>query len=283
MKKLIINADDAGLSDSVNEAVRKLYEAGAITGTSLIAVGRRFQDASKMLKQIGRPEVGAHLTLTGNFHPAQESSRVRSLLTKGETFYSSYLKLLFEYYMKRLVMYEVKIEFEEQIKRILDEGLTITHLDSHEHVHIFPGIFRIIADLAIKFDIPFVRIPLEPSEVKGKDFSLKDLARYTGLRHFTLKAEKIVRSLELNTSDAFFGHFHAGRVNFDVLKFFVEKIKPGVAELAIHPAVMSRELLEESPWHRNAQVEMESVMSEKWREEVSSYGVELVSHKKAFS
>lgn len=283
MKKLIINADDVGLSDSVDEAVKRLYEKGAITGASLMPVGRRFPDASKMLKEIGKREVGVHLTLTGNFHPLSEGARVRSLLKRGGTFHSSYISLFFEYYTKRLVMYEVKSEFEKQIKRTLDEGFEVTHLDSHEHVHIFPDILRISLELAKKYDIPFIRVPLEPSEVKGKDFSIKDLLRYTGLRHFALRARKEVHNLGLRTSEAFFGHFHAGRVNTEVLKFFAENLPGGVAELAIHPAVMSRELLEESPWHRNAQIEMESVTSDIWQEEVSSSGIELISHKEATS
>jgi predicted glycoside hydrolase/deacetylase ChbG (UPF0249 family) len=66
---LIVTADDLGLTRGVNAAVRRAHEDGIVTATSLLAVGREFDDAAAMLRDVPTLELGAHLALVGEDPP----------------------------------------------------------------------------------------------------------------------------------------------------------------------------------------------------------------------
>lgn len=280
MKSLIVNADDAGLSAGINEAVRACYRAGVITGTSLMACGRQFAEAAGMLGEMGRTEVGVHLTLTGGLSPCtQDRMRVDSLLRKGGVFCRDYKTFAALYFRRRIAPKHVRTELAEQIRRVQSEGLRVTHLDGHEHVHMFPDVLKVALSLALEFGVPYVRLPRESARVLRWGFSMRDMARYVGLRSFAAWAVDELSRAKIAHNDAFLGHFHAGRMSDGILTSMVDGLGEGVTELAVHPAVMSWELLDESPWHRNGQRELDVLLSGKWRERALARGVRLISHR----
>ncbi|MFC1480070.1 carbohydrate deacetylase [Candidatus Omnitrophota bacterium] len=279
MKSLIVNADDVGFSDAINEAAKDCYLAGAITGVSVLACGRRFQEACAMLRDLGKTEVGVHLTLTGNLPPCTEQRlEVRTLLRDKDLFVGNYWGFMALYFRKKLEAGQIHLELANQIRRVKDEGLNVTHLDSHEHIHMFPEVLKITRALAEEFDVPYIRLPLEEVGVIRKRFLLKDLLRHAGLKAFGLTSKGILSGAQVKCNDFFLGHFHSGRIDDDILIFMMENLADGITELAVHPAVMSRELLEESPWHRNAQKELETIIDGRWRKRIGAGGIRLVSH-----
>ena len=91
MKKLIINADDMGLSSSINGAIRKCYKEGAISGVSVLACGKAFKEACEVLHECERPEVGVHLAITGGFTPCTKNIvQISSVLTDKAKFLANY-------------------------------------------------------------------------------------------------------------------------------------------------------------------------------------------------
>jgi predicted glycoside hydrolase/deacetylase ChbG (UPF0249 family) len=282
MKSLIINADDVGLSDSINKAVERCYSSGVITGTSVIGCGRRVREAAGMLRDLGKTEVGAHLTLTGQFEPCtKDASNIKTLLFGKGVFHGDYGRFMRLCSAGKIDIGQVYIELASQIKRIKGEGLEITHLDSHEHVHMFPEVLEVVMTLAEEFKIPYIRLPLEDPVVIKKQFKVRDLLRYGGLRMFALRAKKKLFRKNFDADGNFLGHFHSGRIDDDILFFMITHLREGVSELAVHPGVMSPELLEESPWHRNAQREMDALINGRWKTFADSEGVRLVTHKEA--
>jgi len=282
MRSLIVNADDLGLSEGINEAVKRCYLSGAITGVSVMACGRCFREGAAMLREIGKTEVGAHLTVTCGFFPCTEDrAGIKSLLNTRGAFLSNYLEFMGRYFRKKIKMDEMYLELAGQIKKINEEGLTITHLDSHEHVHMFPGVLKITLRLAEEFGIPYIRVPLERSAVVRKKFRVKDLLRYAGLKMFASGAAAAVTASKIGHNDTFLGHFHSGRMDDDILIFMVENLTDGVNELALHPGVFSRGLLSDSSWHCNAPVELETLINGKWRHLAESKGIRFISHKEA--
>ncbi len=284
MKSLIVNVDDVGLSDAINEAVKACYRRGAITGVSVMPCGARFTEAANMLRNLGKVEVGVHLTLAGRFSPCTEDiSAISTLLRANGEFSRDYKSFGTRYFLRRIKSHQVYLELANQIKRVMAEGLTITHLDSHEHIHMFPEIFRITLRLAAEFGIPYIRIPLEHIKMIRKKLPPKDLLRHAALRMFTSGAKKIISRTRLKCNDAFLGHTHAGRIDDDILCFMVDNLEDGICELAVHPGIQSPELVEESPWHRNAPAELDTLLNGRWRAHAESRNVRLVSHKEAVS
>jgi predicted glycoside hydrolase/deacetylase ChbG (UPF0249 family) len=283
MRSLIVNADDVGLSDGVNEAVRRSYLSGAITGVSVMACGRCFREAAAMLRDLEKPETGVHLTLTGGFFPCTKTaSKIKSLLNKRGAFPGDYWAFMARYFRKKTRMDEIYLELVNQIKKVKEEGLTITHLDSHEHVHIFPGVLKVVVSLAKEFNIPYIRLPLERTVVTRIGFRVIDLLRHEGLKAFASRAGKTITAANLKHNDTFLGHFHSGRIDDDVLVFMMKNLAEGVSELALHPGVTSRGVLSDPVHHHsNAPIELDALLNGKWRQLSESEGIRLISHKEA--
>ena len=281
---MIINVDDVGLSDAINGAAKECYLSGAITGVSVIACGRRFREACAVLRDLGKTETGVHLTLTGGLRPCTgDLSLINSLLRKNGTFVRGYMNLAVLYSLGRIAAGQIYLELGNQIKRLKEEGLRVTHLDSHEHIHMFPPVLKVAVTLAHEFDIPYIRLPREVPAVIRKRFSVRDLLRLAGLKAFTPGAERTISRAQVKCNAAFLGHFHSGRIDDDILCFMMKNLAEGVNELAVHPGVMSRELMDESPWHRNAPVELDALLNGRWRKIADSGKIPLISHREAVS
>lgn len=284
MKTLIINADDMGMSDAVNEAIVSCYKAGAISGVSLMACGRRFKEASRMLKDVGAPEVGVHLTLTGNFRPSfPDASRIKALISGQGTFLSGYAPFAARYLTGRIRDAEIREELAAQIRNVVAEGLRVTHLDSHEHIHMLPAVLDSVVSLAGEFGVKYIRLPLESPRMLLKDPYFKDIVRYSALRPLAARARDVIKRAGLLSNDSFFGHVHSGRLNEEILGYMALNAKEGVTELAVHPAVFSRALLEESPWHVNGTKEMKALMGEGWKSALAVSSIEVLPHSKVFA
>jgi predicted glycoside hydrolase/deacetylase ChbG (UPF0249 family) len=266
-KRLIVNADDLGLSTAVNNAVEKCYRAGAITGASLMATGPGFQHAVGVLKGLGERTVGAHLALTGNMPPCTpETGEVASLLGPDGLFLRDYAELGVKYISGKIEHEEVILEFRSQIKRITKEGFTITHLDSHEHVHMLPGLFDKVAGLAEEFGIPYVRVPRESISVMRRSFALRDAARHVLLKGASVLSSGPAAGKGIFRNDSFLGHFHSGRITEDIFLFMLDGVKGGVTEAAFHPLT-----------------EMDVLLGGKWKARAGELGIQLVTHLQAAS
>ena len=197
MKRLIINADDLGLSQEINQAVKMCYQAGSITGSSIMACGEHFDDAAGILRELNVQKAGVHLSLTGDLTP----------ITDSVVFVLGYKDLFLRAISGKLDKARIYDEFKAQIEKIKGAGLEVTHLDSHEHVHMFPGVLDVCLDLAGEFNIPFIRFPDEPCGIGWKEFSFKDLIRHMALKFFTCNARKRVERSGIKHNDIFLGHF----------------------------------------------------------------------------
>ncbi|MEE9430330.1 MAG: ChbG/HpnK family deacetylase [Melioribacteraceae bacterium] len=278
MKRLIINVDDVGFSDSINEAVKKCYSKKVISGVSIMSGGDFFEEAVDMLKDINKTEVGVHLTLTGKTHPCANSNDTSTILTKEGMFFEGYFEFMKYYFLNKINMDEIYLEFRSQILKIKNSGLEITHLDSHEHVHLFPKVLHIVLKLAKEFNIPFVRLPNERYITYTLKFTLKDVLRHFGLKLFSLYAKKIIENGDVKSNNIFWGHFHSGRVDKEILSFFIKNVLQGVNELCIHPAIKSEKLILNFPWFKKSHIELEALLSDDWKEECLQNNISIVSH-----
>jgi len=144
-KKLIINADDYGVSEDINSGIIQCYKHGAVTDMSLLAVGEAFNHACGMAKKEGIKKIGIHLALTGRFRPAQEPERVATLVTKDGLFPGGFIGLFAGLLLGIINKEEIYNELKGQIRKVKEEGFIITHVDSHQHVHIFAPMWTAIS------------------------------------------------------------------------------------------------------------------------------------------
>jgi len=150
--KIIINADDLGYSLDTNQAILSMMSQRRVTSSTLMANGPAFQDAVQHIPDFSDFSFGIHLTLT-EF----------TALTTPQVFYDTKLideKGVFTGKLPRptpALLKAIWIEWEQQVAKLLDHGVSISHFDSHEHIHTIPWLFWNLKKLQKRFNIRRVR------------------------------------------------------------------------------------------------------------------------------
>lgn len=279
MKYLIINADDFGFAHEINMAVKECLAGKFISDCSIMAQGGAFNEAVDILKSNGTACCGVHLTLTGDMRPAaSETISARTIIKKDGKFLSSYTSLGVRYLFNMINFNEVYRELKAQIKKVADTGLKVTHLDSHEHVHMFPRIFNIVVRLAEEFDIKFIRIPKESVSVITNGVSIKGILRLAALRCMIFFSGFVKKPWDIKFNNAFLGHYHSGNINARIINFLVKNVKNGLTELAVHPAAVTDDFIKRFPWYRRSGVEFNSILDKKWLSTLRDSDIRLVSY-----
>lgn len=234
-RKLIVNADDFGLTSEINQGIIKVFREGILTSVSLVASGEAFEEAVALIHQHPTLDVGVHLTLTGE-KSVLPSEDIPTLVNTEGYFRKSVLHFICDYLLNRINMDEVRRELRAQMQRIRQSGISLSHIDSHEHFHILPEILPIVVQLAHEFRINAIRAPLE--QIKWSNFLLvykwPRLIKQLGFNFFF---QRIRYCLNGCTPDYFFGFFDSGHLNMVCLARIISQLPTGVSELMCHPGL----------------------------------------------
>ncbi len=164
--KLVVNVEDAGLHPAVGRAVEILAEEGVVTSASLLATGLDVENAAKLEKV----SLGVHLDILRG-RPVSHWQSVNSLVDSNGAFLVDPVKLFRLYALGKVEHEHVEKEWRGQIERIIELGVRPTHLTSHKHVHAWPSLSRMAADLSKEYGIDWVRKPEECADIARLDKS----------------------------------------------------------------------------------------------------------------
>ena len=190
---MIVNADDFGLTPGVSEGILRAHRDGIVTSTSVLAIGPAYPKVAHLLRDHPRLGIGVHLAAVGEDPPLLSRAEVPTLFA-GRRSDTSQLCETWSGFLRRAVVgrvdpEDVRREFTAQLEVVAELGLPITHLDAHQHLHLWPPMCRLVLDLAREFGIEAVRVPrCRPTSVTGLGVTalawrLARLARSAGLRH----------------------------------------------------------------------------------------------------
>jgi predicted glycoside hydrolase/deacetylase ChbG (UPF0249 family) len=152
---LIVNADDLGASEAVNDAVFELMRAGLVTSATLMANGPAFEHAARRIEQFPDCSFGVHLNLT-SFAPLSGSRNLGPILSRGE-----FCRELLTKRMCRELRDDLEHELVLQVQRAFDVGVAVTHFDSHHFIHLRPVLFPVIKAVQRHFGIRKCRSAFE--------------------------------------------------------------------------------------------------------------------------
>lgn len=277
MKKLIVNADDFGLHEEINKAIIQGYQTGCITSTSIMPGGGAFAEAVSLSLQNPRLGVGIHLTLVGA-EPVSEAVAVPSLVDDQGQFFSNYQIFLKRFISGKIALTDIRRELTGQIEKVLSSGITVTHLDSHQHLHIVPGIIDIVLDLARHYKIPALRIPDEPyGFTAGYPVRPGRLLGRTGLSFLARLARRRARAEGMLVPDHFFGMLAGGDMGESHLLQVLEHLPEGVSEIMLHPGYNNSRLNKTFFWNYHWEEEYAAAISEKIRQTLVNQQICLLS------
>jgi predicted glycoside hydrolase/deacetylase ChbG (UPF0249 family) len=216
-----------------------------------------------------------HLVLTEH-SPLVGAEAAASLVGPDGKFAPHLAQLLRKQFRREIELTEVRIELDAQIARVRDAGLAISHLDGHQHVHVLPGVARIVTELAAAHGVRAVRYPAE--RVRGYM-----LGR---LQHARRVAEQAVLGFfcavsplkRLRRSDDFVGFYFGGRLDEANLATVLAGLPPGrTVELMCHPG--GDDMRDGTGWQYQWAAERDALTSPRIRDLVAARGMQLVSRR----
>ena len=157
---LIVNADDFGRSEAVNQGVAEGFRRGIVTSASLVAAGPAFESAVRIAADLPGLGVGIHL-IANEYTPILPPAQIPRLVNSEGRFYSrphQFARMAWDPRLRR----DLLLEWDAQISKILRTGIKLTHIDGHGHCHAHPAAAGVVLELAGRYGIEHVRLPAEP-------------------------------------------------------------------------------------------------------------------------
>ena len=277
MKQLIINADDFGLHPLINKGIIKGHSEGIITSTSLMPSAPYFDEAVQLAKANPSLGVGIHLTLVGGVKPACTSG-VNSLLTADGVFAEDYTVFAKKWYTGSIKKNELVKELETQIEKVLAAGIKPTHIDSHQHMHVLPGIAGIVVRLCENYGIKKIRMPGENIFWSGGfEAGMGRKIGRDGLSFCAMLAKGKTQSAGIVYPQHFFGMLAGGNLNAELVKNILLNLPEGTSEIMTHPGLDSAELAKHFAWGYHWQDELGAFLSAENKEIVREHGIKLIN------
>jgi predicted glycoside hydrolase/deacetylase ChbG (UPF0249 family) len=277
MKQLIVNADDFGLHESINEGIVEGYVAGCVTSTSIMAGGDAFEHAVGLARKHSQLGVGVHLTLVGA-HPVARSD-IHTLLTGEGTFFPSYGQFIKKYVTGQIDKKHIEWELRCQMQKVIGKGVKVTHIDSHQHLHALPGMAEVIGRVAREFNVYKIRIPAEPIGFLGMGtFNISRFFAKSVLTGCSLLAQKVYTKKGFLSPQHFFGMLAGGAMGQYSLLHILKELPDGVSEIMVHPGKDTQVLEPLFPWGYHWQEEMETLKSGEVLETIRKRGIQLINY-----
>jgi predicted glycoside hydrolase/deacetylase ChbG (UPF0249 family) len=287
VRNLIVNADDLAWTEGVNRGIAQAHRYGIVTSATILANGAAFASAVELVKATPSLAVGVHLNLSDG-KPVSPPETVPSIVNDRGEFKGGPEALLLRVARRNLRIKEVEMEWETQIRKVVNAGIQPTHLDGHKHVHMLPGMFEIVLRLAKRNAIPAVRISHEGSSLRAALSSGENqnipLVMKQGMQARVLKllardARALAEAAGIATTDYFCGIAQTGELTIEGMKCLLQNLPEGTTEIMCHPGFMDKELEESATRLRDSrELEVQILTSPDLRNLVASQGIRLIDY-----
>jgi hopanoid biosynthesis associated protein HpnK len=244
--RLILNADDFGLTHGINRAIGELHSSGVLPSATLMANGAAFDDAVEIVRTHPTLGVGCHVVLTDGA-PVLPPDSIPSLIgADGKNFRPSLVDFVQALLLGRIKEEEVALEALAQIERLERAGIHLTHLDTHKHAHLFPSIGRALLQIAERCGIRTIRNPFEPEwslALNHGNRTRRIAIRLVGLLHARFEAHEQIRDGRVLTTDGTVAISATGQLTASTLGEILRALPPtGTYEICCHPGYNDGEL-----------------------------------------
>jgi hopanoid biosynthesis associated protein HpnK len=288
VRRLIVNADDFGFTAGVNRAIVEAHNRGIVTSSTLMANGRAFDDAVCLAKTVPRLSVGCHVVLIDG-KPVLDAGRLRSLAsttTEGPCFRDGLKSFAVRALAGRLNASEIEAEASAQIRKLQSAGISVSHIDTHKHTHLFPAVLRPLLRAARGSGVHAVRNPFGPRiPLKSSDLLTRPnlWTRYAEMRILRPLAAKFRDAAKLEcmaTPDGTLGIVVTGALDEELFSGIAEIFPQGTWEFVCHPGYNDDDLKSARTRLRESrETELRVLTMPEARELLLRQGIELISYR----
>ncbi|MGA2696140.1 MAG: ChbG/HpnK family deacetylase [Terriglobales bacterium] len=282
MTRLIVNADDFGLTPGVNRAVAESCQRGIVTSTTLMADGGAFSDAVAIASTLREIGIGCHVVLVDG-SPILPPAHVTSLV-EGQTgrFPNELSPVVVRALRGQLDPNQIEAEVTAQIRKLQDAGIAVSHVDTHKHTHLLPQILRPILRAARSCGVKAIRNPFGRVSIRlalSRPVLWKRTLQVGLLNRLAKTFLRTVSDAGMVTTDGSLGVVATGALDESLFRSIIEDLPEGTWEFVCHPGYNDADLNQIQTRLRAARErELAVLTAESTRKLLQTHGVELISY-----
>jgi len=267
-RRLIVNADDFGLSPSVNAAVIRAHRYGILTTASLMVNEPGFNEAVKLARENPKLGTGLHLTLLMG-HSALPPEKLPGLVNPRGEFSNSPVGVGMAYFFKPGLREQLRAEIHAQFEKFHATGLTLDHVNGHLHLHLHPVVFKILMQDADALRIRHLRLTRDclarsRRMAPGRWFyRVSHAAIYEWLSN---RAREPLRQRAIKHAQITFGLLQDSHVDEDYLLKLLPELPSGDSELYSHPSL------------DKFKHELDALVSPRVKQSIEQLGIRLIRY-----
>ena len=210
--KIIINADDFGLTESCSKAIARAFSENLISSTTAMANGEFIEQAYRLACDNGfMDKIGIHINLTEGV-PLTESIKSDAFFCENGEFHG-HINRLKKPTKKQLE--ELKEEVIAQVERLKGMGFKISHADSHHHIHTDVFFEKTIKEVLFAYGINKIRLHRNFGDIRFYKKIVKKLYNDKLHKQGFITTEKMGSMEDLSK--------------------YPDTVKKGVSEIMVHP------------------------------------------------
>lgn len=290
-KRVIINADDLGISKATNKAIVKAFREGILTSSSLMVNMPGYEDVVNNVIP-NNPELGIGIHLSLNIGKSVlDSSKIPLLVNESGYFKNSFFKLYILVQRNHDALVQIRDELDAQFAKVYSDNIKIDHVNSQHHIHMIPSIFDVVIELLMKYNCKILRLSDESFIFDYNRLSLGyyltpiingNFVKKILLSQFAKRNKKKLKNIQ--TTDYFLGILHTSNMSQEILNHILRSVKCGVTEIVTHPGFYSNpedgelrsNLLEKFLSSKNRNVEFEALVNDSVKAEVEKNNIMLI-------
>jgi hopanoid biosynthesis associated protein HpnK len=288
VRRLIVNADDFGFTAGINRAIVEAHTRGIVTSTTLMAKGRAFDDAVRSAATVPRLSVGCHVVLIDGV-PVLDAEQLPSITTSdssGSRFRDGLKSFAARALAGRLNPREVEIEVCAQIRRLQSAGVSVSHVDTHKHTHLFPAVLRPLLRAARACGVNAIRNPFGPSKpLKSSALLVRPglWTRYAEVRILRTLASRFHEAATREgfvTPDGTLGIVVTGALDEKLFRGIAAIIPEGTWEFVCHPGYNDADLTSaRTRLRQSRETELRVLTMPETRQLLLDQGITLISYR----
>ncbi len=284
MRRLIINADDFGYTSGVNRAIVEAHTRGVVTSSTLMAKGAAFGEAVSLANKVPDLSIGCHVVLIDG-EPVLAAENIPSL-THGERFRDGLKGFAARAFSGRMRDDEITAEVTGQIRKIQAAGISVSHIDTHKHVHLLPQVLRPVLRGARECGVRAVRnpfgprLPMRSNQLLTKRNLWTRYAELKVLQRFARRFRKIVDGEGFMTPHGTLGIEVTGTLDERLFEAIAASIPEGTWEFVCHPGYNDRDLqAAKTRLRESRELELRVLTLPAAREVLAQHGIKLISYR----
>jgi hopanoid biosynthesis associated protein HpnK len=239
LRRLVVNADDFGCSQSINQAIIRAHREGILTSASLMVNEPWAAEAVALARENPGLGVGLHLVLVCGA-AALPSKEIPQLADGRGRFTDNAVAAGWRYFAGARCRGQLRLEIAAQFERFRATGLRMDHVNGHLHLHLHPVVFGILMENAERWGIRALRLTDDRLRLNARlapgrwGYRLSHAAIFRAL---SARARPGLERKGIRHTDAVFGLLQNGEVDAEFVGKLLRVLPAGDSELYSHPSL----------------------------------------------